>query len=144
MHACWRMNVTKHVCERCIYAYGVLSSHTKLTKRNRHINIRVCNSKFSQKETQFVTAYTIGDNKNERRLPDIRDWLDPSLGRFRTIINWIESITHESQLYTKMHKVASLCGVKWNWFFSARLPITSSLVLQVDSMFSMEMVYYCK
>jgi len=52
------MKLTKRVCAWCLYVFGVLRSHTKLTKRDGHVIIRVRNSKFSQKETLLDSAYT--------------------------------------------------------------------------------------
>jgi len=81
------MKLTKRV-----YVCGVLCSHIKLAKRDGRVFTRVRNPKFSQKEIWYcLDASEIRDNKNEQRLQDMNDWVDP-IGKFSLIMNWTELI----------------------------------------------------
>jgi len=87
-----RMQLTKRVCAQCVFA-GVLHSRTKLIKR---IITRVGNSKFSQKETPFVTAYMRVRNRRKLEWAKIAGYkrLSRPLGKFSlTIIgqNWSQA-----------------------------------------------------
>jgi len=86
---CKDLDFTERACARCVYARGVLRSHTKLSKHDERVILKVCNSRFSQKEIRFNTAYMRVRDQKQLERPTIVGYerLSRHMVKFSLIMN---------------------------------------------------------